>query len=129
MENQQSTLKLYELVESCRIVVGGVGRALWRSSGSTSLLLEPVAQKFLCVICGLEPAEFSILRGWVVQKCVCYMGMCISVIQEKGFLVTFNLEFGTITRCNQYNSVLHYLQVLLTGLQASEQILSVQSSL
>lgn len=66
---------------------------------------------------------------WSVQKGICCMGMCISVIEEKGFLVTFNLKFGTIARHNQHNSVLCCLQALLRGLKASTEILSVQSNL
>lgn len=58
------------------------------------------------------------------------MGMYFSVTEEKRFLVTFHLEFGTITRHYKHNSVLCYLKVLLRSLEPSEEILrGVQSNL
>lgn len=44
-----------------------------------------------------------------MQKCICCMGMHVNVTEEKCFLVTFHLEFGSVARHYKHNSILMFL--------------------
>lgn len=100
-------LKLCDFIECLRLE-----EDLCSSSGPIVLLkqgyLELVAQEFLLyVVWSLLNVMF---KTWYMYKYIrCTVWGCALVLtEEKGFLVTFHLDFGTIRRCCKHNSVLCY---------------------
>lgn len=103
----KNILKLCDFIECLRLE-----EDLWSSSAPFVLLeqgyVELVAQGFvLYVVWSLLNVMF---KTWYMYKYIhCTVWSCASVLtEEKGFLVTFHLEFGTIRRCRKHNSVLCY---------------------
>lgn len=51
-------------------------------------------------------------KRWCVQKCTCRRGTCFSATEEKGFLVTFHLELGAVSRQYKDNLVVLFIGIV-----------------